>query len=99
MMWIMFEGLQPYASPSNLDPLRQGQVSRVVKGVGLAAHVHLPSFPAGFAAAAVFFLASEGTANLCTAGADVYVGNAAVAAFVAEEFFCFQKIAGKEGRG
>ena len=53
---------------------------RVVDRVGLAAHVGLPGVAAAFAAAAGFLFAAEGAADLRAAGADVHVGDAAIAA-------------------
>ena len=76
--------LSPPASQKP-NPLRQRQLRRPVDGVGLAAHVGLPGIAAGFAAAAGFLLAAEGAADLRAAGADVDVGDAAVAAAVAQE--------------
>src|ERR1022692_5019507 len=70
-----------------LDPLRQRQLRRPVDGVGLAPHVSLPRVAAALSSAAGVLLASEGAADLRSAGADVDVGNPAVAAAVAQEGF------------
>src|ERR1017187_1829917 len=70
-----------------LDPLRQRQLRRPVDGVGLPPHVSLPRVAAGFAPAARVLLAAEGAADLRSAGADVDVGDPAVAAPVAQEGF------------
>jgi hypothetical protein len=63
-----------------VDALRERQVAAVVESAGLAAHVGLPGVGAGLATAAGLFLAAEGAADLGSGGADVDVGDAAVAA-------------------
>src|SRR6188472_671428 len=68
-----------------LDALRQRQVLAVVDRAGLPAHVGLPGVGARLAAAAGFLLAAEGAADLGARGADVDVGDAAVAARGGEE--------------
>ena len=68
----------PGGSDVELDALGQGQLARVVDGVGGAAHVGFPGVGAGFAATAGFLLATEGAADLGARGADVDVGDAAV---------------------
>ena len=67
----------PYTS--NLTPWASGSSLRPVDGAGLAAHVGLPGVGARLAAAAGLLLAAEGAADLGARGADVDVGDAAVA--------------------
>src|SRR5262245_9404733 len=74
-------------SNDELNALRQRQVLRPVAGVGLPPHVGLPRIAAGFAAAAGLFLPAERAADLRAAGADVDVGDPAVAAAMAQEGF------------
>src|SRR5690606_34616299 len=81
-----------------LDPLRQRQLRRPVDGVRLAAHVLLPRIRTRLAAAAGFLFATEGAADLRTAGADVDVGDAAVGARVGEEFLGIADVE-REDRG
>ena len=87
------------ASTPELDPLRQRQVRRVVDGVGLPSHVHLPGVGAGFSAAAGFLFSAERPADLRAAGADVHVGNAAVTAGCRQEGFGFEEVVGEDGAG
>src|SRR5579862_1806292 len=72
---------------SELDSLRQRQLRRPINGVGLAAHVGFPGIAAGFAASAGLLLPAKGAPNLSAAGADIDIGNAAIAAAVTEEGF------------
>jgi hypothetical protein len=51
----------------------------VVDSVGLSAHIVFPGIAAAFAAATGFFFATKSSAYFGTAGAYVYIGNAAVA--------------------
>ena len=81
------------------DALGERKVGAVVDGVGGAAHVLLPGVGAGFAAAAGFFFAAEGSADLCAGGADVDVGDAAVGAGGGEEVFGFAEVQGEDGGG
>jgi hypothetical protein len=67
------------------DPLGQWHVAAVVDRIGLAAHVGLPGVGAAFAPAAGLLLATERAADLRTAGADVHVGDAAIATGRAQE--------------
>src|SRR5258708_15775603 len=80
-----------------------GEVGAVVDGVGGSAHVLLPGVGAGFAAASGFFFATEGSADLCTRGADVDVGDAAVGAGGGEELLGLAEVhvedAGGNARG
>src|SRR5258708_38866519 len=62
------------------DTLCQGEIAGMVDGGGLAAHVVFPCVAAAFPAAAGFLFAAERTADLRAAGADIDVGDAAVAA-------------------
>src|SRR5690606_28008255 len=66
---------------------------------GLAAHVGLPRVAAGLAAAARVLLAAEGAADLGAAGADVHVGDAAVAARRGEEALGRAEVAREHGAG
>ena len=81
-----------------LDALRQREFFAVVHGLGGAAHVVFPSVAAGLAAAAGFFLAAEGPADLGARGADVDVGDAAVAARGREEQFGLADFVGEDRR-
>ena len=73
-------GTRRHSLVAELDALGQRQVRGPVQRVGLASHVGLPGVGAGFAAAAGFLFAAERAADLGAAGADVDVGDAAVAA-------------------
>lgn len=73
-----YSGSGSIPSRRELDTLRQRQFRRVVNRVGGPPHVGLPRVGARLAAAAGFFLAAEGPANLGAAGADVHVRDAAV---------------------
>jgi two-component system sensor histidine kinase PhoQ len=70
---------------SNSMPCASGSERAPVDGVGLPAHVGLPGVRAGLAAAAGVLLAAEGAADLGARGADVHVGDAAVAAAGGQE--------------
>ncbi len=67
------------------DALSQREVFAPVDRVCLAAHVLLPRIRTTLAAAAGFLLAAEGATDLGARGADVDVGDAAVAASGAPE--------------
>ena len=82
-----------------LDALRQRQLIGPVDGVGLAPHVLLPGIGAGFAPAAGFFFAAEGAADLGAGGADVHVGDAAVAARGRQEILGILQVGGEDGGG
>ena len=81
------------------DALGEGQVGAVVDGVGGAAHVLFPGVGAGFAAAAGFFFAAEGSADLGAGGADVDVGDAAVGAGGGEELLGLAEVHGEDAGG
>ena len=68
-----------------LHALGERQIAAPVHRAGLAAHVGLPGVGPRLATAAGFLLATEGPADLGTAGADVDVGDAAVGAFCRQE--------------
>src|SRR5262245_24029669 len=76
------------------DSLSERQIAAPIDRRGLAAHVELPCVRARLAPAAGILLAAEGTADLGTAGADVYVGDAAVAAARRQERLCGPQAAG-----
>ena len=65
---------------AKLNTLRQGQLRGVVDGHGLPAHVGFPTITAAFAAATGFLFATESAPDFRAARADVYIGNAAIAA-------------------
>ena len=79
-----------------LDALRQRQRVGVVDRVGLPAHVGLPRVGARFASAAGFLLAAEGAADFGAAGADVDVGDAAVASRLRPGMFGFAQVGGED---
>src|ERR1035441_8510944 len=93
----LFEGCHLEASAEH-DALGQWEFLRVVDGGSLAAHVGLPGIAATFASAAGFLLAAKGTADLGATGADVHVGDAAIAAAGGEELFGFSQVVGEDGR-
>src|SRR5262245_45098157 len=62
------------------DALRERQCRTPVDRAGLPAHVRFPGVGARFAAATRFLFTAEGTADFGTRGADIDVGNTAVAA-------------------
>src|SRR6476660_2884790 len=66
------------ASDVEPDALRQRQLTRVVDGAGLAAHVALPGIGAALAPAASVLLAAEGTADLGAGRSDVDVSDTAI---------------------
>src|SRR5690606_34531582 len=66
-------------------PLCEAERGPVVDRAGLAAHVGLPAIAAGLASAAGVLLAAERPTDLGATGADVDVGDAAVAARGREE--------------
>ena len=82
---------------TELDALGQRQRVGVVHGRGLPAHIGFPRIRAGLASAAGFLLAAEGAADFGAAGADVDVGDAAVASRCGEEAFGFAEIGGAFG--
>src|ERR1035438_3442642 len=86
--------------PSQLefDALRQRQLAGPVERVGLPAHVGLPRVAARFAAAPGILPAAEGPADLGAACADIDVGDAAIAAAMAEEGLGRNQIGGEQGR-
>src|SRR5438105_12864651 len=70
-----------------LDPLRERQLAAPVHGSGLTAHVRLPGIGARLAAAAAVLLATEGAADFGARGAQIDVGDTAVAAGGRQERF------------
>src|ERR1051325_11391636 len=82
---------------AEFDPLRQGQILRVIDRVGLAAHVALPGVAAALPSAAGFLLAAERAADLRAARAGGDVGHAAVAAANAEELLGLAHVVGENG--
>lgn len=63
---------------SELDVLCQFDGARVVDGDGRASHVVLPGVGAALATSSRGLLASEGAADLCAVGGNVYVDYTAV---------------------
>jgi len=61
------------------DALGKRQLGGIVDRHGLAAHVVFPGIAAAFATAAGVFFAAERAADFRAAGADVDVGDAAIA--------------------
>ena len=80
---------------AELDPLRQRKLSREIDRVRLTPHVALPAIAATLAAAAGLFFAAERAADLCATRAGVYVGDSAIAADRADEFFRFAHVIGE----
>ncbi|RMO11514.1 hypothetical protein ALQ47_05296 [Pseudomonas cichorii] len=78
------------------DALGQRQFAGIVDGIGLTTHVGLPGIGTGFTPAAGFLLTTKCSADLCTAGADVDVGNAAVTARRTLESLGFTKVGGED---
>src|ERR1035437_1621935 len=72
-------------SELEFDALRQRQLAGPIERIGLPAHVGLPRVAARFAPAAGIFLAAERAADFGAAGADIDIGDAAIAAAMAEE--------------
>src|ERR1017187_6494328 len=85
-------------SQLELDALRQRQLAGPVERVGLPAHVGLPRVAARFAAAPGILLAAEGAADLGATGADIDVGDAAIAAALAEEGLRRNQVGGEQSR-
>src|SRR5438874_2161914 len=86
-------------SKPELDPLRQRQFGRPVDGCSLAAHVGFPRIAAGFAAAAGVLLAAECAADFRSAGADIHIGDTAVAAAMAQKGLGCDQISCENSRG
>src|ERR1035438_2483207 len=80
------------------DALGEREFLRVVDGGSLAAHVGLPGVAAAFASAAGFLLAAKGAADFGAAGADVYIGDAAIAAAGREELLGLAQVVSENGR-
>ena len=78
-------------------PWARGRFKGIIDRDGLAAHVIFPGVAAAFAAAAGFFFAAESAADFRAAGADVDVGDAAIAAARGEEKFGLAQIVGENG--
>jgi len=81
------------------NPLRQRQLGAPVDGVRLPAHVGPPGVRSAFAAAAGLLLAAEGPADLRPAGADVDVGDSAIAADGREESLGLEQVPREDGAG
>src|SRR3546814_7284225 len=81
------------------DALRHRQLTGVIDGVGGAAHIGLPRVGTGFAAAAGFLLAAEGTADLGPARADIHVDDAAIAAHRRHEGLGLAQVGGEDAGG
>src|ERR1043166_866147 len=77
---------------------RQGQVFGVVDGDRLPAHVGFPGVTAAFTPAAGLLFAAKGTADFGAAGADVDVGDAAIAAAAGQELLGFAEVVRENGR-
>src|SRR3990167_5348359 len=60
--------------------LRECQAGSPVNGSGLSAHISFPCIGAGFASTARIFFTAKGTANFCTRGTNINVGNTAITA-------------------
>ncbi|KPW59959.1 Uncharacterized protein ALO80_05928 [Pseudomonas caricapapayae] len=86
-----------YRSVEN-DALGQWQLAGIVDGVGLPPHVGAPRIGAGFAATAGVLLAAKRTADFCTAGADIDVGDTTIAARRTLERLGFTQVGGKNAR-
>src|ERR1039457_5230967 len=82
-------------SQLEFDALRQRQLAGPVERVGLPPHVGLPRVAARFAAAAGILLTTEGAADLGATGADIDVGDAAIAAAMAQECLGRNQIGGE----
>src|SRR5262245_8103260 len=80
------------------DALREWQVPAPVDRIGLPPHVRLPCVRSGLASAAGLLLAAEGAADLGARGADVDVGDPAIAAGGGQESFCMLQPLRKERR-
>src|SRR5262245_8840348 len=89
------EALAPHVE---LDALRQRQLAAPVDRRRLPAHVRLPAVGAGLAAAASILLPAEGAADLGARGANVHVGDAAVAADRREELLGVLQAVGEDRR-
>ena len=76
----MVHGTIQYACGAKMDALGERQLRAKIHGGGLAAHVSFPGVAAALAAAAGLLLAAERAADLRATGAEVHIGNAAVAA-------------------
>ena len=63
-----------------LNTLSERELRAPIDGVRLAPHVGLPRIRAGFAAAAGVLLTAEGAADFGTGGAQIDIGDPAVAA-------------------
>ena len=86
------------STPRKRIPWASGKIGRIVDRVGSTAHVEFPTVAARFATAAGLFFSTEGTADFCTAGADVHVGDAAIGTGGRAKQFCFADIVGENRR-
>src|SRR5688572_4855965 len=87
-----------WRSEVELDALCQRQRVGVVDGIRLPAHVGAPCIRTRLATAAGFLLATERTANLGAAGADIDVGDAAVRARCRQERLGRLQVLGEDRR-
>src|SRR5437763_16787857 len=81
---------------TELNSLRQRQLTRKVDRVGLAAHVILPAIAPALAAAAGIFFPAKRASDFRAAGPCVHVRDAAIASYCAHEFFRFAYIVRKD---
>src|SRR6202171_6659060 len=89
----------PLGCGLDLDPLRERQLTAPVHGIGLAAHVRLPGIGARLAAAAGILFTTEGAADFGARGAEIDVGETAVAGGGRQEGFRVLQSIGEQRRG
>lgn len=77
-------------------PLGQGQGRAIVQRIGSPPHIGLPRIRAAFAPTAGFLFAPKSPADFGTRGADVHIGNAAIAATGRKEGFRLAHVIGED---
>src|SRR5689334_20417881 len=98
-MGVWIDGPNARTSQLKFDALREREVRRPVDGGSLAPHIGLPRIAAGLAAAARLLFSAKRAADLRATGADVDVGDTAVAAPIADERLRGSEVGGEHGRG
>ena len=79
--FIQFWQFFGFCSEIKFYSLCQWKLMGKVDGIGLPAHIRFPGIAAAFPAATGFFFTAKSTTDLRAAGANIYIGNAAIAAF------------------
>src|SRR5699024_4814792 len=89
---IQLSSCSTTVSHGKVDALSKRQFAGVVYGICGPAHIRSPCIGARFAAAAGFFLAAKGSADLRSRCSNIDVNDAAIRALVRDEPLCFRLI-------